>query len=140
MPPPGRFVADIPSELAGLLADATGAERRPALTWSVTAYVLHVGDNLRISAERVAGIALGGSNVVASYDENTLAAARNYASITLPAALWSLEHSTRDWLDAVEMAPPELMMIHPERGPIQLDDIVGSNAHDAAHHAWDINR
>jgi len=31
-------------------------------------------------------------------------------------------------------------MAHPERGAIDLDEIVRSNAHDAAHHVWDIER
>jgi hypothetical protein len=78
--------------------------------------------------------------MVASYDENALGAARAYDAISLPGALWGLERSTRDWLDAVQMAPLDLAMIHPERGTITLDDIIRNNAHDAAHHAWDIER
>lgn len=134
------LVTGVPSRLRVLLAGATGDERHPDLAWSVGAYVSHVGDNLHIWAERLAGIALGGSPVVASYDENELARARTYDAISLQSALWSLEQSVRLWLDAVEMSPADLVMIHPERGSIGLDDIVESNAHDAAHHEWDIQR
>ncbi len=134
------IVAGAPARLDEVLRAARGDERHPDLEWSVTAYVLHVGDNLRVFAERIGGISLGGSPVVASYDENALAAARVYAGITLPAARWSLERSVRDWLDAVRDAPPDLVMEHPERGPIDLVDIVRSNAHDTAHHEWDIAR
>ncbi len=134
------LVAGVPARLDVVLRTARGTERHPDLAWPVTAYVLHVGDNLRIFAERIAGITLGGSPVVASYDENALADARVYAGITLHAARWGLERAVRDWLEAVRDAPPDLLMRHPERGAIDLTDIVRSNAHDTAHHEWDIAR
>jgi uncharacterized damage-inducible protein DinB len=130
----------VPARAAALLADARGDERHPALAWSVGGYVLHIGDNFRIWAERVAGIALGDSSVVASYDENELAGARTYDAIGLHAALWSLERATADWLTAFDLAPSTLVMVHPERGTIDLEDIARSNAHDAVHHLWDIER
>lgn len=134
------LVAGIPALLTEMLTDARGDERHPAVTWSVSSYVAHVGDNLRIWAERLAGIALGGPTTVASYDEEALATARVYQDIPLPAARWSLQRSTRDWLEAVQMAPSDLEMIHPHLGLIRLDEIVRLNAHDAVHHVWDIKR
>ena len=74
------------------------------------------------------------------YDENALASARAYGSISLPGSLWSLERATAEWTEAVTMAPAELTMIHPLRGEISLDDMIVANAHDAAHHVWDIRR
>ena len=134
------FVAGVPARLSNLLDGATGDERHPTLAWSVASYVAHVGDNLRIWAERLAGIALGGPGAIASYDDNKLAVARNYEALRLAGVLWTLERSPRDWLDAVRMAPAGLEMIHPERGRISRDDIIRNNAHDAAHHLWDIER
>jgi hypothetical protein len=134
------LVAGVPARLTVLLTGARGDERHPTLTWSVTSYVAHIGDNLRIWAERLAGVAVGGSTAIATYDDNKLAAARNYEALSLPGVLWTLERSTRDWLDAVRLAPPDLEMIHPERGHISRDDIIRNNAHDAVHHLWDIER
>ena len=134
------LVAGVPARLSNLLNGATGDERHPTLAWSVTAYVAHIGDNLRIWAERLAGIASGGPSAIVSYDDNKLAAARNYDALSLPGVLWTLERSARDWLDAVRLAPPDLEMIHPERGRISRDDIIRTNAHDAVHHVWDIER
>lgn len=133
-------VCTAPTRFSAVLKHATGRERHPELSWSVTSYVLHVGDNLKIWAERIAGITPGSSGVVASYDENELAAARVYAAINLPAALWSLERSTRDWLEAVHGAPRDLVMVHPVLGTIGLPDIMLANAHDVAHHVWDVER
>ncbi|MGH9229448.1 MAG: DinB family protein [Acidimicrobiales bacterium] len=134
------LAAGLPSRLEDILADACGTERHPALAWTVTSYVAHIGDNLRIWAERLAGIALGGPTAVASYDENALASARVYEDIGLPGALWTLRRSTRDWLKAVDLAAPDLEMTHPERGVIQLEDVIRTNVHDALHHEWDIKR
>lgn len=86
------------------------------------------------------GSTLGAPVEVARYDENALAAARAYEHISLPGALWTLERSARDWLEAVEMAPSDLVMTHPDRGTVGLDDVVRNNAHDVAHHEWDIER
>jgi hypothetical protein len=134
------LVAGLNSRLAQVLAHASGTERHPALEWPVTSYVAHIGDNLRIWAERLAGITLGGSSVVTAYDQDALARARTYDSISLPGALWTLEHSVSDWLEAVGMASSQLTMNHPHRGELSLEDVIQSNAHDAVHHEWDIKR
>ena len=134
------LVAGIPARLSLMLTGAQGDERHPTLAWSVTSYVAHIGDNLRIWAERLAGVTRGGSTAIATYDDNKLAAARNYEALSLPGALWTLERSVRDWIEAVALAPLDLEMMHPHRGPIRRDDIICSNAHDALHHVWDIER
>jgi hypothetical protein len=134
------LVEGVVPRLHGLVDDAGGRERHSDLGWSVVGYVCHIGDNLRIWAERLAGITRGDAPVVGSYDDNQLAAARAYDTIGLAGAMWSLERAVRDWLEAVRAAPSGLTMNHPERGVIGLDDIVRSNTHDAMHHAWDITR
>jgi hypothetical protein len=135
------LVSNLPGTYARVLAGASGHERHPELTWSVSAYVCHVGDNLRIWAERLAGIAAGGPPEVGGYDERVLADARNYERIPLPAALWSLSRCVPDWLDEVGRSPRTgIVLIHPERGGQSRTDVILSNAHDAFHHQWDIRR
>ncbi len=136
-----QVVAGLPSTYGAVLADATGDERHPGLAWSVAEYVCHVADNLRIWAERLIGIAAGGPRLVGGYDETALSVARNYPSIPLQAALWSLGRSVDDWLMAVDRSDPmAALLIHPERGPQTLSEVMASNAHDAVHHRWDIER
>jgi hypothetical protein len=135
-----EYVEGVPQRFAGLVNGASGDERHPDLAWSVSAYVCHVADNLRIWAERLAGSA-GGVRRIAAYDENLLAAARGYRDIALVAALWSLQRSGDDWLSTVRDAPRDgVVLIHPERGEMLLEDITRANAHDSFHHAWDIRR
>lgn len=135
------LVAAFPTELRGELLEADGWKCHPELDWPVVAYVCHVADNLRIWAERLAGIALSGNPSVAPYDENLLAAARRYNEVTLAGALWSLGRAVDDWSRAVELAGETgIVMVHPERGELALVDVVRATAHDAAHHRWDIER
>jgi hypothetical protein len=135
------FVADVPGTYARTLVGATGTERHPELSWSVSGYVSHVADNLRIWAERLAGIAAGASPEVGSYDEDELARARGYDQIPLQAAMWSLTRSVAGWQYAVRQTQRTgVVLVHPEQGTQFLSDVVLINAHDAFHHHWDIER
>ena len=134
-------VRAIPATYAQALGGAAGSERHPDLSWSVGSYVCHVADNLRIWAERLAGVAAGASPDVAAYDENELARARGYGQIALPAARWSLERAVADWLAALDAArSAEVVLRHPHGGALALVDVARLNAHDALHHAYDIRR
>lgn len=135
------LVRGIPATYEAALEGATGTERHSDLSWSVGAYVCHVADNLRIWAERLAGVAAGASPEVAAYDENELAAARRYEHIALQAAIWSLRRSVDDWLSAVgEARAAGVVLRHSERGELELLEVVRMVTHDAAHHLWDIRR
>lgn len=130
-----------PGEFARILAGADGSERHPDLTWPVVAYVCHVSDNLRIWAERLAGLALGEQRPVAPYDQDRLAQARRYDGVALAGALWSLDRAVSDWQEAVLLVDQDaITLIHPERHEQTLLDVVRSNAHDAFHHCWDVRR
>ena len=98
-----------------MLVGAIGTERHPDLEWSVSAYVSHVADNLRIWAERLAGIAAGAPPEVGGYDESALARARGYQQIPLQAALWSLSRSVAGWQHAVGADPADRHRPHPPR-------------------------
>jgi len=100
-----------------------------------------VGDNLRIWAERLVGISRGASPAVPRYDEALLAEARVYEDVALQGAIWSLERAAEDWQSAVDEATAAgVVLIHPDRGEQSLLDVIRSNAHDAFHHQWDIQR
>jgi hypothetical protein len=135
------MVMELPATYRDLLEGASGDERHPDLGWSVTEYIAHVGDNLGIWAERLGGVADGAPPEVGAYDENELADARNYEAIPLPSALWSLSRSVVDWREAVGLSSRDgTVLVHPERGEQTLSEVVHSNAHDAFHHGWDIER
>jgi hypothetical protein len=134
-------MAALPAAFAEALSGASGDERHADLTWSAGAYVSHVADNLRIWTERLMGVALGAAPFVGGYDESELARARNYELIPLEAALWSLRLFVAEWRKAVKISRREgTVLIHPERGELDLSAVVLSNTHDAHHHHWDVTR
>jgi hypothetical protein len=140
------LVAALPAAYGGTIGDASGSERHPDLAWSVSAYVCHAADNLRIWAERLQGALRGRTNVVGSYDENRLAEVRGYEAIDVQAALWSLARAAHDWcvtvresMDRAAIGRP-VTLVHPERGQQKLVEIARANCHDATHHRWDIGR
>lgn len=135
------LVTAIPAHYEQLLRGGNGSERHPGLSWSAGAYVCHVGDNLRIWAERLAVLGPGSDDPIGTYDADLLAVARAYADVPLAGALWSLSRAVEQWRDAVSRAScNQATLLHPERGPLTVDDVVRANAHDAHHHGWDIMR
>jgi hypothetical protein len=137
-------VAGVKATAAALrttLVGADGSEQHPDLSWSVVGYVCHVADNLRIWAERLAGLASGYSRPVGRYDQDLLAQARRYDDVALGGALWSLDRAVEDWERAILLAQHAgVTLVHPDRGEQTLLDVVRSNAHDACHHGWDVRR
>lgn len=135
------IMADVPARFRGVVGSANGTSVGAGLTWSVTAYVCHVADNLRISAERLVGVARGGSPQIAAYDQDVLAVVRGYDAVAIQGALWSLERAVADWLASVDIArASNVVFDHPERGRYSWIDVSSSNLHDALHHEFDIRR
>jgi hypothetical protein len=134
-------VEGLPVRYSGLLTGCRGDERHPELAWNVAAYVSHVVDNLRNWAERLTGARLSGARQVPGYDQDLLAQARCYNDISLAAALWSLQGAVSAWVASVSDALEENVVLeHVARGVQRAEDVARNNAHDAAHHAWDIER
>ncbi len=135
------LIAQAPKRYADLLEGQDGATRHPELAWSVGAYVCHVGDNLRIWAERMWSSTEANPVNLGAYDQDALASARGYEHIPVNTALWSLSYSAKMWREALEsVVNREPTFNHPERGLQTLSDIVQSNCHDAVHHEWDMRR
>jgi hypothetical protein len=135
------LVEQFPGIYAARVEGATGKETCRELEWSVSAYVIHVADNLRIWSERLAGARLSGESRVTGYDNDLLAVARRYDEINLHAALWSLSWAAQEWSDSLRVAlvaGTELQ--HSDRGLQTAEDVARNNAHDANHHLWDIER
>lgn len=134
-----ELIESVPDAFGELLAAATGQESVADLDWNVSAYTAHVVDNLRIWAERLAALAAGNDVSIVAYDDNALATARGYPQLPLAGSLWSLERSVQAWLDAFHLAE-DGDLIHPVRGRITVNDVASTNAHDTAHHYFDIGR
>ncbi|HXN60522.1 MAG TPA: hypothetical protein VN886_08705 [Acidimicrobiales bacterium] len=135
------MMRSLPDSIDELVTGATGAERLHELGWNVSGYVAHMADNTRIWAERVIAVARGADAHVIPYEPDLLAEARRYNDVALQGATWSLRIAVDDWLTAVEEAESAgVVMLHSERGAMDISDVVASNAHDSHHHRWDLTR
>ncbi|KOX12379.1 hypothetical protein [Nocardiopsis sp. NRRL B-16309] len=136
-----RVVEELPVRFAQVLAGCTGRERCAESVWGPAAYVGHVGDDLRIWAERLAGAWLSGEVEVGGYDPDLLARARGYEGLALSGALWSLERAVADWREsAVSALRAGVVLRHAARGARRAVDVVLDNAHHGHHHVRDVGR
>jgi hypothetical protein len=147
--PPESVIAaveELPAKFDALLAGRTGDERAPGAhpgrpVWSAKAYVFHVADNLRIFAERLEGVFAGAPTTLAAYDQDELAAARNYEAMSLPSALWSVRSAVGTWAPAArESLVRPFTYQHAERGELNAAEITRGPGHDALHHHMDVTR
>ncbi len=135
------LMRELPDSIDELVIGATGAERLPDLGWNVSGYVAHMTDNTRIWAERLVAVARGTDAHVVPYDPDLLAESKHYNDVALQGALWSFRIAVENWFGAVyEAAPAGVVMLHSERGAMELSDVVASNVHDTYHHRWDVTR
>jgi hypothetical protein len=131
----------LPDSIDELVIGATGTERLPDLGWNASGYIAHMTDNTRIWAERLIAVARGADAHVVPYDPDLLAESRHYDHVALLGATWSFRIAVESWLSAInEAVPAGVVMLHSERGAMELSDVVASNAHDALHHRWDLTR
>lgn len=136
------MIGNAPGTFEALVTGRSGSERVTGLAWPVGAYVGHAGDNLRIWAERLAGVAAGGSRSIAAYDQDSLAQARNYDDMPVGAALWSLARAITDWQEASRMMGQRdgVVIEHPVMGGFSVTDVTRQVAHDLHHHLADVRR
>ena len=86
-------------------------------------------DNTRIWSERLVAVARGADAHVVPYDPDLLAESRHYNEVALQGAQWSLRIAVDSWLNAVREADAaSVVMLHSERGEMELHDVVASKA------------
>jgi hypothetical protein len=135
------IVRDAPRRFREVATRPRDRDRHPDLEWSVSGYVCHVADSIRIWAERIASVVLANQVQVPPYDQDLLAKARHYDAVDVQAALWSLTRAVEDWRAAVELTRNRpFVMRHDEAGTMSFSDVVAIRAHDVVHHAWDVER
>ncbi|MCU4185794.1 DinB family protein [Acidiferrimicrobium sp. IK] len=132
------IVAACPATYAAALA---GVSPRPAAEngrWSAGMYLWHVVDVLHIGVERLWTITLDPDTGIPCWDENGLAAARNYSMLSIPVGLHALRQATANWVTTATTTPQDLTTRHDLFGELAAIDILRRNAHEVQHHLLDI--
>lgn len=135
------LVREAPGRFTALVEGAEGAERHPDLGWTVAGYVQHVADNLLGWGAGLAAALAGWDGEYVSAAPDDVAAVKRYDAVPLPAALWALGQAARAWSEVAPAAVDAAVVLHhSRRGTLDATTVVGAVAHDAHHHAWDVER
>lgn len=132
-----RSAAD---RFANVLDDADPYARRAPLAWSPAEYTWHVADVCRAWAERAVALRLEPDRPLAGFDQDELAAARNYGAMSAAAGLWALDTSARELIAEAGNAGADLSFDHPDWGQGTLGDGLRWVAHEVLHHEADLIR
>ncbi len=101
-------------------------------------YVWHLVDVLRIGTERLLTMTLDRGLGIPCWDENALAEARRYASLSPVVGLEVLRRATNEWLEITVQTPEDAAVDHSKFGLLRPIDIIHRNTHEIVHHAHDI--
>ena len=133
-------VAEAPGRFSAIFADGPGEPSVDPERWSAIGYLWHVVDVLRFGTERLWMITLDADHGTRGWDQELLAAGRRYESLSPVVGQYALERAVDEWLRAVDAAPDNGSIEHPELGLITTDRSIVRNAHEAHHHALDAER
>lgn len=131
-------VRSAPDRFADALEAGDPYRLRDPLTWSPSAYTWHVADVARAWAERTVSLREEPDRPLAGFDQDQLAAARNYAGMSAAAALWALRTSTQHLVSELAQAGTDQDFAHPDWGSGTLGDALRWVAHEVVHHERDV--
>lgn len=132
-------VRGAPKRYQQLLSEADDPYRTVApLTWSAAAYTWHVADVCRAWSERAVALDREPDRELVGFDQDELAAARGYASMSASAAVWALGRSARTLAETAEEIGLDTPFDHPDWGPGTLGDAIRWVAHELIHHELDV--
>ncbi|MGA8047853.1 MAG: hypothetical protein WCA30_16465 [Dermatophilaceae bacterium] len=137
---------------AALESIASSARQYPALLdgrdgmvpaadggWNATAYLWHLTDLARSWSERWVQLAAAPGALLAGWDPDVLAEARNYRSLPTVPALWALSTSTATFVALGEHLPPQTPFLHGDWGRGTVADGTRWLGHEFVHHLLDVD-
>ncbi len=127
-----------PERYAALLAGRDGMAEAPDGGWNATAYVWHLVDLARSWSERWVQLEADPGSLLAGWDPDELAAARNYLNLPTAPALWSLDHATRTFVELSRRLDHDTTFLHGDWGTGTVADGLRWLAHEYTHHQLDV--
>lgn len=107
--------------------------------WNATSYVWHLADLARSWSERWVLIAAEPGSLVAGWDPDELAAARNYRNMPTISALWALNSSVSAFVELSRSLDPETRFRHGDWGIGTVGEALVWLAHELDHHEIDVD-
>lgn len=132
-------IAGAPGRYAALLADRDGMVAPDDGGWNATAYLWHLTDLARSWSERWVQLSEDPGSLLAGWDPDELAAARNYRNLPTVPALWALDEATTAFVRLSERIDHATPFQHGDWGPGTVGDGLRWLAHEYTHHLLDVD-
>jgi hypothetical protein len=131
-------IADAPVRYSALLAGRDGMVPAADGGWNATAYVWHLVDLARSWSERWVLLAAQPGSLLAGWDPDELAAARNYRKLPTVSALWALDRDVATFVGLCELIGHATTFQHGDWGTGTVADACRWLAHEFTHHQLDV--
>ena len=128
-----------PERYAALLADRDGMVAADDGGWNATAYVWHLVDLARSWSERWVQVEADPGSLLAGWDPDVLAAARNYRNLPTTPALWALDQATASFVELSRQLDHAAAFQHGDWGAGTVGDGLRWLAHEYTHHQLDVH-
>lgn len=123
---------------AALLADRDGMAAPDDGGWNATSYLWHLTDLARSWSERWVQIGDAPGSLLAGWDPDELAAARNYRNLPTVPALWALSEATASFVRLSRQLDHTAVFEHGDWGQGTVADGIRWLAHEYVHHQLDV--
>jgi hypothetical protein len=128
-----------PGRYAALLAGRDGMIDADDAGWNATSFIWHLTDLARSWSERWIQIADQPGSMLAGWDPDVLAAARNYRNLPTVPALWALNQATDTFVRLSRELDHATPFEHGDWGAGTIADGLRWLAHEYTHHQLDVD-
>jgi hypothetical protein len=132
-------IAGAPVRYSALLAGRDGMAPADDGGWNATGYVWHLADLAGSWSERWVQLSVDPGGLLAGWDPDELAAARNYRGLPTVAALWALDRNVATFVELTRMCGYDVEFEHGDWGTGTTGDGVRWLAHEFRHHELDVD-
>lgn len=134
-----ELIASAPPRYASLLEGRDGMVAADDDGWNATAYLWHLTDLARSWSERWVQLRAQPGSLLAGWDPDELAAARNYRNLPTSAALWALDSATATFASLSNELDHGTSFLHGDWGDGTVADGIRWLAHEFTHHQLDVD-
>lgn len=128
-----------PARYVALLDGRDGMASAEDGGWNATAYLWHLTDLARSWSERWVQLRTDPGSLLAGWDPDELAAARNYRNLPTAPAVWALGQATATFVQLSRELDHTTTFLHGDWGDGTVADGLRWLAHEFTHHQLDVD-
>jgi len=132
-------IESAPERFAALFDGRDGMVAADDGGWNATSYVWHLADLARGWSERWVVLLASPRALLAGWDPDVLATARNYPGMPTVSALWALDTSVTTFATLSREVGPATEFLHGQWGVGTVGEALVWLAHEFTHHELDVD-